>query len=70
MLATTPGLLAPCEANGPISSHCLRSGSLVRITTAHLRPGRFHALEADVEVSVWVAAASEVDAYGMCRCPG
>ena len=62
MLATTPGLLAPCEAKNPISSQRCRSGALVRITWAHLRPGRFHAFEADVAVRACAAAASEVDA--------
>src|SRR6266699_3182666 len=66
MFATTPGLLAPCDANGPISSHSCRSGSLVRMTSAHLRPGRFQALEADVAVSVYPAAVA-VDDGGELR---
>ena len=70
MLATTPGLLAPCEAKKPIASQTSRSGSLDRMTWAHLRPGRFQALEAEVAVTVCAAAAGEVGAYGMCRRPG
>ena len=70
MLATTPGLLAPCEAKKPISSQTSRSGSLDKMTWAHLRPGRFQALDAEVAVSVCAAAAGEVAAYGRCRCPG
>src|SRR5260370_21438829 len=70
MLATTPALLAPCEANIPSSSQCCWSGSLVRITSAHLRPGRFHALDADVAVSAGAAAVSEGDAYGAGPGPG
>ena len=62
MLATTPGLLAPWAAKNPISSQRCRSGSLDRMTWAHLRPGRFQAFEADVAVSVWAAAVSEVEA--------
>ncbi|HEX9517641.1 MAG TPA: hypothetical protein VF940_15870, partial [Streptosporangiaceae bacterium] len=48
ILATTLRLLAPCDAKGHISSQCCQSGSLVRITSAHLKPDRFHALDADV----------------------
>src|SRR5260370_11428035 len=70
MLAATPGLLAPCGAKNPIASQRSLSGSLVRITWAHLRPGRFHAFDADVAVRAWAAAASDVDAQGMWRSPG
>ena len=69
MLATTPGLLAPCEAKNPIASQRCRSGSLVTMTWAHLRPGRFHAFEPDITVTACAAAASEMVAYGMWRIP-
>ena len=70
MLAATPGLLAPCAAKKPISSQRCRSASLVRMTCAHLRPGRFHPFEAEVAVRVCAAAVSDVDAYGTWRVPG
>ena len=40
------------------------------MTWAHLRPGRFQALEAEVAVSVCAAAAGEVAAYGSVPLPG
>ena len=47
-----------------------RSASLVRISWAHFRPGRFHAFDADVAVTVWPAVTSDSDAYGTCWWPG
>ena len=70
MLATTPGLLAPCDAKTLISPQVRRSGSLLRMIWAHLSPGRFQPFEAEVAVSVCEAAVSDVDAYGTWRCPG
>src|SRR6185312_13172582 len=61
MLAATPGLLAPCAAKNPISSQHCRSASLVRMTCAHLRPGKFQPFEAEVAVRVCAAAVSVHD---------
>ena len=70
MLACTPGVLAPCSINRPDCAQASWSASLLRMTWAHLSPGRFQPFEAEVEVSVWPAVTSLSEAYGMCRCPG
>jgi len=40
------------------------SASLLRMSWAHLRPGRFQPLDAEVEVRVWPAVTSLSEAYG------
>ena len=44
-----------------------RSASLVSTTCAHFSPGRFHAFDAEVAVSVCAAVTGDSDAYGTCR---
>src|SRR5919106_5666327 len=68
-LATTPSVEAPWATAGPTSRQTAASRSFVTISCAHLSPGRFHALDADVAVTEWAAAAAETEAYGTCR-PG
>ena len=70
MLAITPSVEAPWVTNGPSSSKRSSSASLVTISWAHFNPGRFHAFEADVAVTVWPAVTSDSEAYGTCSCPG
>ena len=64
MLACTPGVLAPCSMIRPASAQTSRSASLLRMIWAHLRPGRFQPLDAEVEVRVWLAVTSLSEAYG------
>ena len=43
-------------------SHRSRSFLLLKMICAHLRPDMFHALPADVIVTVWPAVISDIDA--------
>src|SRR6218665_37884 len=67
VVGRTPRLLPPWVSADLIVSNLSTSASLLRINCAHLRPGRFHAFEADVAVRVCAAASLDTDAYGTCR---
>lgn len=61
---------APCVFSRGIDRHRVSSRSLLTMTCAHLRPGRFQAFDAETIVSVWFAVTGETLAYGMWRAPG
>src|SRR3954451_25081410 len=69
VLASTPNVDALFTAYGPSDSRWAPSVGLT-ISWAHLRPGRFHALDVDVAVTVWAAVTSERLAYGTWWWPG
>ena len=55
--ATSPRFAVPIEAKKPISRQRDSSAALLVMSCAHLRPGTFHAFDAEIAVTVWSAAA-------------
>ena len=58
MVATTPEVGGAVLGHEPDLCHRAASASLESTSWAHLRPGRFHAFDADTAVTVCAAVAS------------